>query len=115
MAILWGDVARGFTGALREDYKRTRERNERVIDAGINRAIDRGTKLYDKRKETEKEYRDRVNYLLNQQIGYTPEHIATVASLGDDDWSTFKVRLNEFTSDTKNKIEDEILNKARKE
>ena len=96
MAILWGDVARGFTGALREDYKKTRERNERIIDAGINRAVERGTRLYDQRKADETKYQERFNYLSGLGIGQTPNHIALIAGLGDDDYDNVKTDINEF-------------------
>ena len=102
MKLMWGDFARGFTGSLREDYRRTRERNERVIDAGINRAIERGTKLYDKRKGRDKEYLERIGMLERNNIGVTINQRAALASQSTAEWEHFWEGTQEFFSDYAN-------------
>ena len=54
MQFSLGDFARGFAESGSEQIAKTRARNEKLVNAGIERAMSRGTELWNERRNKAK-------------------------------------------------------------
>ena len=96
MKFLLGDFARGFVQSASEEFDKTRERNEKLVNAGVERAMTMGTDLWKERRDKTKMFQERIGYLETRELGKTVEQKAYLASLSEDDWNEFTKNITQF-------------------
>ena len=81
MQFSFGDFARGFAESGSEQIAKTRARNEKLVNAGIERAMSRGTELWNERRNKAKTIQEWVAYVQQKKLTKTPAQEAYLASL----------------------------------